>query len=204
MSDRRVTTAERRARLAARHRLAPAHRTDDVVAIADDLVALHSTDPVSVYLSVLALMRNPLLAAVEKALYDDRTLLRHHAMRRTLWVGGHDAIRLAHAAATADVHRVEHRKLSAGLTAAGIADPQAWIDAGRATVLAVLAQGPTTAREVGRRLPELTMPIPAGRLDNLLPAHTRLLLVLGFAGDLVRARPTGPGSTARHGRQRGV
>ena len=186
-----VGVAERRARLAVRHRLAPSRRTDDVAAIADDLVALHSTDPVTVYLSVLARMRNPRLAAVEKALYDDRTLVRHHAMRRTLWVGGPENIRLAHAAATVDVHRTEHRKLCAGLTAAGL-DPDTWIDASRAAVLGVLAEGPTTAREIGRRLPELTVPIPAGRLDNLLAAHTRLLLVLGFAGEVVGGPPPPP------------
>ena len=75
MPARRIDAAERRARLAVRHRLAASRRTDDVVAIADNLVALHSSDPVTVYLSVLARMRNPLLAAVDKALYDDRTLL---------------------------------------------------------------------------------------------------------------------------------
>src|SRR5215218_4510553 len=111
MPTHRIDAAERRARLAVRHRLTASRRTDDVVAIADDLVALHSSDPVTVYLSVLARMRNPLLAAVEKALYDDRALIRHHAMRRTLWVGGHDTVRLAHAAATVDLHRVQHRNL---------------------------------------------------------------------------------------------
>ncbi len=60
---------ERRARLAVRHRLLPGSRTDDVVRIADDLVVLHSSDPVTVYLSVLARMRDPSLAAVERALY---------------------------------------------------------------------------------------------------------------------------------------
>ncbi|MDT7579858.1 MAG: hypothetical protein QOK35_1122, partial [Pseudonocardiales bacterium] len=189
--DRRIDAAERRARLAARHRLVPSRRTDDVVAIADDLVALHSSDPVTVYLSVLARMRNPLQAAVEKALYDDRTLVRHHAMRRTLWVGGHDVVRLAHAAATVDLHRVQYRMLSTGLAAAGFADPDAWVAAGRAQVLDLLTEGPLPARDIGRRLPDLTLPIPAGRLDNLLAAHTRLLLVLGFAGDVVRGRPTG-------------
>ena len=51
MPGRHIDDAERRARLAVRHRLLPARRTDDVVAIADDLVALHSSDPVTVYLS---------------------------------------------------------------------------------------------------------------------------------------------------------
>ena len=188
---RRIDTAERRARLATRHRLASSRRTDDVVAIADDLVALHSTDPVTVYLSALARMQDPLLAAVEKALYDDRVLVRHHAMRRTLWVGGHDTVRLAHAAATVDLHRIQYRDLQMSLAAAGIADPDEWVAAGRAAVLALLAEGPTTARDVGKRLPELALPILVGRLSTAGSAHTRLLLVLGFAGDVVRARPTG-------------
>ena len=120
---RRIDAAERRARLAVRHRLVPSRRTDDVVTIADDLVALHSSDPVTVYLSVLARMANPALAAVEKALYDDRTLLRHHAMRRTLWVAGPETIRLAHAAATVDLHRVQYRMLATALSGAGVPIP---------------------------------------------------------------------------------
>jgi Winged helix DNA-binding domain len=190
---RHIGDDERRSRLATRHRLVSSHRTDDVVAIADDLVALHSTDPVTVYLSALARMRNPSLSAVEKALYDDRTLVRHHAMRRTLWVGGHEAVRLAHAAATVDLHRVQYRNLCTALSGAGIADPDAWIATGRTTLLEALADGPTTARDVGRRVPELALPltIGTGRQAATAAAHTRLLLVLGFAGDVVRARPTG-------------
>jgi hypothetical protein len=114
-------------------------------------------------------------------------------MRRTLWVAGHETIRLAHAAATVDLHRVQHRNLCTGLTTAGVVDPDAWIAAGRAAVLAALADGPITARDLGKRLPELATPVPVGtgRLATTAAAHTRLLLVLGFAGDVVRARPTG-------------
>ena len=60
---RRFTTEERRARLARRHLLAPSLRTDDVVAVADAVVALHSTDPVSVYLSSAARMVHPSIEA---------------------------------------------------------------------------------------------------------------------------------------------
>jgi hypothetical protein len=193
VTARRIDVEERRARLAVRHHLAPTARTDDVVAIADDLVALHSSDPVSVYLSATARMRAPSLAAVDAALYDERTLIRHHAMRRTLWVTGHETARLTHAAATVDLHAVQLRYLRAALAGGGVADPDAWVAAGRDAVLDVLAAGPLTAREIGQRLPELTVPVPVGtgRLATTAAAHTRLLLVLGFAGDVVRARPTG-------------
>lgn len=188
---RHVSDTERRARLVTRHRLAPHTRTDDVVAIADDLVALHSTDPVTVYLSAAARMDAPALAPVETALYTDRTLLRHHAMRRTLWVFGRGHAALAHHGATAGVAAVQLRALLAQVGAAGVADPQAWYADAAAQVLGVLAErGPTTAREIGAALPGLAaqqVPIQGGAQ----PAHTRVLLVLGFEGRVLRARPTG-------------
>ncbi|MCU1366875.1 MAG: hypothetical protein JWN39_2514, partial [Ilumatobacteraceae bacterium] len=97
---RSIDVAERRARIGIRHRLAPSCRTDDVVRITDDLVALHSTDPVSVHLSAAARMIHPSLEPLAAALYEDRTLLRHHAMRRTLWVFTPEVARWAHASVT--------------------------------------------------------------------------------------------------------
>lgn len=188
---RHVSDAERRARLVTRHRLAPDTRTDDVVAIADDLVALHSTDPVTVYLSVAARMSTPALTPLDEALYTDRTLVRHHAMRRTLWVFGREHAALAHHGATVDVAAVQSRALMAQLGAAGIADPEAWYADASARVLDALSRGgPTTARALGTALPELAalqLPIQGGRY----PAHSRVLLVLGFEGRVLRARPTG-------------
>ncbi len=193
MVVRRVTVQERRARLAVRHRHVPERRTDDVVAITDDLVALHSTDPVTVYLSAAARMCAPALAPLTDALYEQRSLVRHHAMRRTLWVFGPQAARLAHGAATVDLGRVQRRNLLRGL--AEVADdPEGWLDAAGDAVVALLAQaGPMTARAVGAALPELTTPVPigTGKGATLAPAHTRVLLVLGFDGRVLRAHPTG-------------
>src|SRR6476661_3058250 len=105
---RTVSDDERRARLARRHRLLPERRTDDLAAIAEDVVALHSSDPVTVYLSAMLRMRHPSVAAVERALYDDRAVVRHHAMRRTLWVATPDVVRVMHAAATRRLAGPEH------------------------------------------------------------------------------------------------
>ena len=191
---RRIDTAERRARLARRHRHAPDRWTDDVVALTDDLVGLHSTDPVTVYLSTVARMRTPSRSPLDAALYGDRSLVRHHAMRRTLWVFGHETARLAHHGATRRIAVVQRRNAVGMLEAGGIADPSTWLDAAGAEVTALLREtGPLTAREIGARLPDLARPIPIGTGPGATPgaAHTRVLLVLGFEGRVLRARPTG-------------
>ncbi|MDT7552414.1 MAG: hypothetical protein QOI16_950, partial [Pseudonocardiales bacterium] len=121
MATRFVDAEERRARLVVRHRHVVAERTDDVVALTDGLVALHSTDPVSVYLSAAARMTLPSLAPLDAALYEERSLVRHHAMRRTLWVFGHEAARIAHHASTLGLVKVQRRNTLAMLDGAGIA-----------------------------------------------------------------------------------
>ncbi len=192
---RRISVDERRTRLALRHRLLPGARTDDLAAIADDLVALHSSDPVSVYLSALVRMAVPSLEAVDRALYDERTLVRHHAMRRTLWVATPATARLMHAAATRKLAGAEHRRTVKFLQESGIEDGDAWLAQARRDVLQTVAQhGPMTARRLGQLLPALAHPLrfAAGTPNAATQAaHTRVLLGLGFAGELVRTRPTG-------------
>ena len=192
---RTVGVEERRARLARRHRLLPEDRTDDVAAIADSLVALHSTDPVTVHLSAMVRMAHPSVAAVERALYDDRSVVRHHAMRRTLWVATPDVVRLMHAAATRRLAGAEHRRLVRLLGESGVDDPEAWLADARAQVLAALHEhGPLTARSIGARVPAVTHKIvmaPGKKWSATVSAHTRVLLQLGFEGAVLRSRPTG-------------
>ena len=190
----RIDDEERRARLAERHRLLARTRTDDLARIADDLVALHSTDPVTVYLSAMARMANPSIAAVERALYVDRTLIRHHAMRRTLWLGTPDVVRLIHAAATRKLVAPERTRLIKALVASGVADPEAWLHDARRQVLDFLDRnGPAPARDVGRHVPALRKPLVlgTGRWATTVSAHTRVLLLLGFEGEVLRGPPLG-------------
>src|SRR5258705_10566368 len=84
MTTPRITVAERRARLVPRHGLA-APVPGGPVGVAGALVTLHSTDPATVYLSVAA--RAPIVPAdLERALYQERTLVRMLGMRRTVFV----------------------------------------------------------------------------------------------------------------------
>jgi len=189
-----IAVEARRARLARRHLLLPATRTDDVAAVSDAVVALHSTDPVTVYLSVLARARHPSLAAVEAALHTDRSLVRHHALRRTLWVATPEVVRLLHASASRRLTEPELRKTLAALAGSGVDDPAAWLADAEAQVLGLLrADGPSTARQVGERLPALARPLTVGgpRWGQTQAAHTRVLLGLGFAGAVLRTRPLG-------------
>lgn len=190
-----IAEQTRRDRLGRRHRLTASKRTDDVAAISDAVVALHSSDPVSVYLSVLARMRNPSLAAVDEALYQRRTVVRHHAMRRTLWVATPPTVRAMHAACTRKIAAAEHRRTAGMLRDNGIEHADDWLVSAKADVTATLAShGPMTARELGRRVPQLAHPLvlaPGKKYSATQAAHTRVLAGLGFDGVLVRARPTG-------------
>lgn len=193
---RRITVGERRARLARGHPLAPGTRTDDVAVIADSLVALHSSDPVSVFLSALARMRHPSIAAVEAALYEERSVIRFHAMRRTLWVATPAVARLAHASSTAKLLEPEHRRFVKLLADNGISDHgDDWIVAAKEQVLAALHRaGEASTRQLGEAVPTLRRPIelsPGKPYAATQQAHVRVLLHLGFEGVVVRSRPVG-------------
>ena len=167
-----------------------------MVTIANDLVALHSSDPVTVYLSVVARMRHPSLDAVSSALYDERSLVRHHAMRRTLWVFTPEVARLAHASSTSLLVAAERKRLEQMLDASGVtANPTAWVDQARRDTLAALEElGPTPARRLGNAVPALRAPLRLAEGKSYAAtvlAHTRVLLLLGFEGAIIRTRPTG-------------
>ncbi len=192
---RTITVEERRARLARRHLLLPESRTDDVVAIADSVVALHSTDPVTVYLSVAARMEHPSIEAVDHVLYEQRTLVRHHAMRRTLWVATPPTVRLMHAATTRKIAATEQRRTAKYLADGGMADPETWLKDAREQVLAAFREhGAMSTRRLGELIPSLKVPIELSvgkKYAATISAHTRVPLMLGFEGELVRTRPTG-------------
>lgn len=190
-----ITNAERRRRLAGRHLLTPGGRTDDVAALTDGLVALHSSDPATVYLSALVRMATPSIEAVEAALYDERSIIRHHAMRRTMWVMTPDVARLAHAAATVSIARTERRKnLRALQEAPDIGDAEAWLGKATTEILDLLgAEGPLTTRSIGKALPHLTIPLWYGSrgAGAGLKAHTKVIQGAGFDGLVMRGRPGG-------------
>ena len=203
MSVRHISVDERRARLAQRHRLTPDRRTDDLVEIADAVVALHSSDPASVYLSAAARMASPALEAVSSALYDARSLLRHHGMRRTIWVATPEMTRAIHAACTSALALLEWRRFARLLEESGIAaDGSAWIEHAREEVLGALALlGSSTARALGKTVPALQAKLqlaPGKPYAGTQGAHTRVMQNLGFDGVIARGRPSGSWASSEY------
>jgi Winged helix DNA-binding domain len=191
---RPVSVAERRARLASRHHLRD--RASSVAAATADIIALHGTDPASVYLSARARTRDASLAAIEQALYDDGTLVRMLGMRRTVFVVPVGLAPVIQAACTDQIAARLRRQLTEVVRKAGIVpDAEAWLrEVGEATVRALADHGPVSGTELARHEPRLRTPIiaaednPYGGAVNLT---TRLLTVLSAEGLMVRGRPRG-------------
>ncbi len=99
-STRSIGAAERRARLARRHHLAPGFRATEVVDAARSMVCLHGTDQPTVYLSAWARVDGMIVEDMDHALYVDRSLIKHLAMRRTLFVFPRELLRFAQAGAS--------------------------------------------------------------------------------------------------------
>lgn len=194
-TPRTVTTAERRSRLAHRHLLLPETRTDDVVAISDALLALHSSDPATVHLSAWARMAHPSLATTDHVLYQDRSLIRHHVMRRTLWVASRPVMGLMNATSGRRVAAGEHRKTLKMLAHTGMSDVDTWYDQATEQILGLFGSAEhLSTREIGKALPELSFTVettPGNPKTAVVSAHSRLVVDLGFAGRLIRTHPGG-------------
>jgi len=179
-----------------RHRLAPAARATSVDEVAGDLVALHSSDPVSVFLAVAARLDDASVDAVEAALYEERSLVRHHAMRRTIWVMTPEVAAWAHAACTRKIAVTERKRLVDALDG-----DESWLDTTIDDVVGLLADdGPLTAREVLARLPhiERTITVGSGSYRTEVSGHSRALLQAGFEGHVLRAAPRGSWTSSQY------
>ena len=193
---RLISVEERRSRLGRRHHLATASKADDVVSVARDLVGLHATDPVSVFLSAAARLKKPSIARVEGALYEDRTLVRMLAMRRTLFVEPLELVPIVQWGASNAVAQRERARLVKFLGEAGIArDPGPWLrKVEKAAVRALGARGEATAGELAADVPELTEKLVVGRgkkYEATVSISGRVLSLLAAEGRVVRGRPRG-------------
>ena len=193
----RVDVAERRRRLGIRHALCPAARADDPVEAARRVVALHATDPATVFLAVRARTDSVAPAAVAEALYERRTLVRMLGMRRTMFVVPSDLMAVIEESTMPRIASAQRRLLVKHLRElAAISDPEPWLaDVERSVLRALAARGGTaTADQLSRDEPRLrtTLVMAQGKpYEARQNITSRVLLLLGAQGFVVRGLPTG-------------
>jgi DNA glycosylase AlkZ-like len=193
---RHIPDTERRARLAQRQALAPGHRAADPESATRAVTVLHSTEPATVYLSLWARVDGLTVADVDRALYEDRSLVKQLAMRRTLFVFPRDLLPAAWGSASARVAAALATRLAKEVEKGGLAvDGAAWLADAEADVLETLREeGALTAQEIRGRVPALE-----GRLDLApdksygvnVPVASRVLTQLGVEGAVVRGENSG-------------
>lgn len=193
---RRISLAERRARLGLAHRLAAGARAVQPTEVAKSLVAVHGTDPSSVYLGITARMASGSIADIERDLYADRTLIRLLGMRRTVFVTTLGIAPVVQAACSDAVAANERRKLLRWLAEQELAaDVRGWLaGAEQAALDALAARGEATATELAGDDPRLAVQIVLGdgtAMGGRFSVASRLLFVLAAEGKIVRGRPNG-------------
>ncbi|WP_327103282.1 winged helix DNA-binding domain-containing protein [Nonomuraea glycinis] len=195
----RISTAQRRARLGVRHRLA--RKAASVEEAAWAVVALHATDPATVFLSAGARLTAPGPEPVERALYEERTLTRMTGMRRTMFVVPADLVPVVQHSSTRAIAVRERRSLVKVLSENG--RDEAWLDDVAGSVLRSLAEvGEATASELGGLEPRLReqFRVAVGKpYEGTQSVGGRLLNVMAMEGRLVRrGRPAGTWISGLH------
>lgn len=196
--SRHIDAAERRARLVLRQLPEPAAQSAEQVT--ESLVALHSTDPASVFLSVAARSRVG-AADVERALYDDRTLVRMAGMRRTVFVVTDPMAAVVHSSTTAPMAEKALRDMLKLGFRGGTLDA-AWVAEVEDSVVAHLSGLPeATSTELSALEPRLREPVvyaPGTKWETEQTAGTRIMRKLAMDGRIVRGRPKGSWTSSQY------
>ena len=196
---RAIDDDERRARLGRRHYLA-GDGADAVETAARGLVGLHASDPASVFLAARQRVPGLTVADLERALYDDRTLLKLLAMRRTMFVVPLDLVPVLQAACTDAIAAQQYRRLVAELVktdrdAGTGTGTEAWLDGVLATTLEALERrGSATGTQLSTDVPDLRRKLVFGEGKSWggeISITTQVLTILSAQGHIVRGRPRG-------------
>ncbi|WKU48707.1 winged helix DNA-binding domain-containing protein [Streptomyces sp. VNUA116] len=198
---RRITPAERRARLARRHLLAPSARARTPEQVAEALIGLHATDPATVFLAAAARMHAPTVPAIEAALYDEPVpaLARIRCMRRTMFVTPAGLAPTLRAATSRSAHR------NRGDVVRRLRDAVGWDEARYAAAeqqaLTALAEhGALTSAGLAAAVPALRQQIvtyPGKPYESRQRVCAHVIGVLAEEGRIRRARPAGSWTSAQ-------
>ena len=173
------------------------------MALAEQMVGLHSTDPATVVLAAAARLKRPTVDVVERALYDERTLVRTLCMRRTLFVVPVHLVPIVQAAVTEALVPPERKRTVRMIEEAGIArDGARWLRQAEAeTIAAIEERGDVTGADLSKVVPRLREQIPYGEgktWAGKMGMTTRVLFLLACEQRVVRGRPQGSWTSTRY------
>ncbi|MBV6698441.1 winged helix DNA-binding domain-containing protein [Kitasatospora aureofaciens] len=190
-----IGDGERRARVGRRHLLVPSGRVARVEAAADAVVGLHATDAATVYLSACARLAEPSVAEVERALYEDVSLVKLLSMRRTIFAVTEELAPYVASSTARVIAARERAGLLKHLQQHAVGWDEARLAATERKVLAALERrGEATTKELGDDVPELReqMLMSAGKpYENKQSVGSRVLRLLAADGHVRRGRPRG-------------
>ena len=190
----RITNEQRRARLGARHFLAPSHTPDDSVELTRGLVVLHATDPSTVHVSAAVRTGMQPVSVLEDVLYEQRTLIRMLGMRRTLFIVPVDFAGVVQASST-DAVAATHRKRLLKMLADAGAGGDDWLrKVEDATHDALLELGHATGQRLSAAVPLLQtkLHLNIGKTyEAKTNITTQVLTLMAAEGHIVRGRPRG-------------
>jgi len=194
-----ITDDQRRARLARRHGLAAP--LDSVAAATAAMTCLHATEPASVHLAAFA-RSGAALDDVDKALYDDRSVVKQLAMRRTVFAFPRHLLPAVWGSAAARVAAQQRAQLARDVEKAAITpDGARWVEETTSAVLETLhARGPLTTTELRGELPVLDARLvisPGKKYGGEFPVAPRVLTTLAASGVVVRGPNEGGWKTSR-------
>jgi hypothetical protein len=133
---------------------------------------------------------------MERALYDDRSLLRLWGMRKTLLATSRDLAAIMYAASPDAFGATDRRRLEQLLTEQGESpDAGAWINEVEArTIEELRTHGEATANELRYVIPEMRETVTFGEgksWGGTIGVSTRLLFLLAAQGRIKHGRPRG-------------
>ena len=167
------------------------------------LVALHATDPVTVYLSARARSKCA-VADVDAALYSSRSVVRMLGMRRTVFVVPAALAGVVQAACTDDVAARLRRQLVKDLAGGGVGDgdPGGWLRSLEDGVLRALAKrdGGATGAQLSTDEPMLRTQLvyaPDKSYGGAANITSRVLTLIAAEGRMIRGLRRGGWSSGQ-------
>ena len=187
---------ERRARVGVRHRLAGGTQVASVADAARSMVVLHASDPASPFLQARARMSESSPETIERDMYEERTVLRVLAMRRTLFLVPVEDVPMINAAASLAVAATERKRTIAMMAGAGSGpDPAALLAELEAIGLAaVRSTGEASTAELTALDPRLGQKITLARgksYEGSISLSQKVFFHLALDGRIGRGRPRG-------------